>query len=137
MSRIPFRERLARFMSGRRGFDELCKLLTVIYFIIVLINIFINHIALYIIGLILFGYTVFRAMSRNIERREAENRVYLGIVRSIKNFFVLGWAKFRDRKTHIYRRCPKCKNALRLPKKSGEHTVRCPVCDERFDVKIK
>lgn len=137
MSRIPFRERLAQFMAERRGFDELCKFLSVIYFVIVLINIFVNHIALYIIALVLFGYTVFRAMSRNIEKREAENKFYLGVIRGIKNFFVLGWAKFRDRKTHVYRRCPKCKNALRLPKKSGEHAVKCPVCENRFEVTIK
>ena len=137
MSRIPFRERLARFMAGRRGFDELSKFLSVIYFIIVIVNIFLNNLLLYIVGIAIFVYTVFRAMSRNIEGRERENNIYLGIVRGIKNFFVLTYAKIRDRKTHVYKRCPKCKNALRLPKRSGEHTVKCPVCENRFEVKIK
>lgn len=45
--------------------------------------------------------------------------------------------RIRDRKTHVYRTCPVCKNFLRLPRVSGEHGVNCPACHGHFTVKIK
>ena len=45
--------------------------------------------------------------------------------------------RIRDRKTHVYRRCPVCKNVLRLPREVGDHGVNCPVCHGHFSVKIK
>ncbi len=44
--------------------------------------------------------------------------------------------KKRYRKTHVFIKCPECKNNLRLPKVKGKHTVRCPVCNASFFVKI-
>ena len=37
----------------------------------------------------------------------------------------------------MYKKCPKCKQKIRLPLKKGEHTVKCPKCGNRFDVKCK
>lgn len=45
--------------------------------------------------------------------------------------------RIRDRKTHVYRTCPVCKNVLRLPRVMGEHGVNCPACRGHFTVKIK
>ena len=45
--------------------------------------------------------------------------------------------RIRDRKTHVYRTCPVCKSALRLPRTSGEHGVNCPACHGHFMVRIK
>lgn len=39
-------------------------------------------------------------------------------------------------KDHVYRTCPECKANIRLPKKKGAHSVRCPRCSTLFDVKI-
>ena len=36
----------------------------------------------------------------------------------------------------LYRRCPGCRVTLRLPKRKGKHTVVCPKCGRRFEVKI-
>ena len=35
----------------------------------------------------------------------------------------------------MYKKCPKCKQKLRLPLKKGIHTVKCPNCKEKFEVK--
>ncbi|MBR5515382.1 MAG: hypothetical protein IKU52_04190 [Clostridia bacterium] len=53
----------------------------------------------------------------------------------INGFLKLSKNKFRDRKTHVYRQCPCCKANLRLPKAKGIHTVKCPRCFARFEVK--
>ena len=42
--------------------------------------------------------------------------------------------KYKDRNTHMYKKCPKCKQKIRLPLKKGKHTVKCPNCGNRFDV---
>ncbi len=39
-------------------------------------------------------------------------------------------------KDHVYRICPACRANIRLPKKKGAHSVRCPRCSTLFDVKI-
>lgn len=45
-------------------------------------------------------------------------------------------AKLPKDKDHVYRICPACRANIRLPKKKGAHSVRCPRCGTLFDVKI-
>lgn len=45
-------------------------------------------------------------------------------------------SKLPKDKDHVYRICPSCKANIRLPKKKGTHTVRCPRCGVLFEVKI-
>ena len=45
--------------------------------------------------------------------------------------------RIRDRKTHVFRRCPVCKKLLRLPRTEGEHGVNCPSCRAHFSLKTK
>lgn len=44
--------------------------------------------------------------------------------------------KLKTDKDHCFRICPECKANIRLPKKKGKHTVVCPRCRCRFEVKI-
>lgn len=132
-----FRERLARFMSGRYGQDELGKFLLWLWIGLVIANLFLE---LWVISLIELGvciWSIFRIMSRNIYKRQAENRFYIKAIGKISAPFKMLKNKWRDRDTHVYKKCPSCKSTLRLPRVSGDHTVRCPRCSERFDVKIK
>ena len=45
-------------------------------------------------------------------------------------------AKLKTDRDHCFRICPECMVNLRLPKKKGKHTVVCPRCKHRFEVKI-
>lgn len=45
-------------------------------------------------------------------------------------------AKLKTDRDHCFRICPECMANLRLPKKKGKHTVVCPRCKHRFEVKI-
>ena len=40
-------------------------------------------------------------------------------------------------KKKVFAYCPKCKQKIRLPLKKGTHTVKCPNCNNRFEVKCK
>lgn len=131
-----FKHKLAGFFYGRYGNDTLNKVLTVIYVIwlitFTIVDIFVNSIVFSIVGwcitLYFFIWVMFRTMSRNIYARRRENEKFCG-------FFKLKRNKFRDRKTHVYRKCKSCKAVLRLPKAKGKHFVVCPKCKNRFEVK--
>ena len=70
-------------------------------------------------------------------KRSKENKKYLEIVGKIRGYFDYQKKKYKDRNTHMYKKCPKCRQKLRLPLKKGIHTVKCPSCKEKFEVKCR
>ncbi|MBE6549707.1 MAG: hypothetical protein E7670_04680 [Ruminococcaceae bacterium] len=130
-----FKNKLYRFMYGRYGSDTLNKVLIIIYTVVVVVStvlsLFIDSVwfsfAYFAISITLIYVIFFRMFSRNIQKRRRENDKFCG-------FFKLRRNKFRDRKTHVYKKCPHCKAVLRLPKAKGKHTVICPRCKNRFNV---
>ena len=133
---MRLKERLARFMSGRYGGDLLNSFILIVVAVLMVVNIFVNSIIMYACYMALWIWSLFRMMSRNIYKRRTENEKFLKLFNPIKNKCRLMKNKRRDRKTHVYKKCPKCRSVLRLPKQKGKHTVRCPKCSERFDIKI-
>ena len=122
-------------MYGRYGSDTLNKILIIVYAVIVVaytvLSLFIDSVWFsffyFVFSITLIYIIFFRMMSRNIQKRRRENDRFCG-------FFKLRRNKFRDRKTHVYKKCPHCKAVLRLPKAKGKHTVICPRCKNRFSV---
>ena len=146
-SNKPFSERVAEFMYGRNGVDEFYRFLFWIIIILTLVNIYFKHWVVSVTELLLLSYMIFRVLSRNIYRRQKENKIYLDCVGKIKGIYRriskaisskidLAKSKWRDRATHVYKKCPRCKNTLRLPKNKGKHIAACPCCNNRFDVNI-
>ena len=76
------------------------------------------------------GRVITQAMQKEIAR------LLISIQGQADSQTLLQKSKHRDRKTHVFRKCPACKSVLRLPRQKGKHTVRCPRCQHRFDVKI-
>ncbi len=137
-----FKNKLQRFFYGRYGGDTLNNVLLGVYLFIVIAyfigSLFIPPEALrtklalslcyYLLTISLFILIFYRMLSRNVIKRRRENERFCGFFRLRKN-------KFRDRKTHVYRKCPQCRAVLRLPRAKGKHTVVCPRCKHRFEVK--
>ena len=134
--RPSFRERVFRFMMGRYGVDTLYYFLLGICVVLIVVNLFIRSYIISSIESLVFFYSVFRVLSRNVYKRQRENEKFLKVFGKFKKFINLQKCKKRDKKTHIYKKCPACKNNLRLPREKGKHTVVCPCCKNRFDVKI-
>lgn len=143
----PFKERVAEFMYGRNGIDDLYHFLFWIIIILTLINLYFKSWVVSSIEALLLAYVVFRVLSRNVYRRQKENQIYLKLLGKVRAIYRKAAKiisakidilknKWRDRKTHVYRKCPQCKNTLRLPKLKGKHTAACPCCGTRFDVNI-
>lgn len=71
------KEKLARFMSGRYGVDQLSRLYLGIALILLVVSIF-SHLGIfYIAGIVLLVYTYYRMFSKNISRMYAQNQKYL------------------------------------------------------------
>ena len=133
---MNFRSRMASFLQGRYGIDQLYYGLLGLYIVLILLRIFIHTPILPWVGLVVLILTVLRTMSKNFAARRRENEVFLKVWRPVKNWFVLCRDRIRDRKTYRYRRCRHCRAILRLPVKKGKHTARCPKCGKTTDVHI-
>lgn len=130
-----FISKLYKFMNGRYGIDELFYFLIMLSFILLIIKLFVNSIIINIIETIIFIMAIYRFLSKKKIKRSIENNIYLNIKDKIINYFKFVKRKYDDRNTHIYKKCPKCKQKIRLPLKKGKHTVKCPNCKETFSVR--
>lgn len=136
MNKRSFYERIARFMYGRNGSDDICRGILILCTVLIVVNLFFRSFIISAIELALIAYATFRMLSKNVVKRRQENQKYKSFENKIKQYFLQLKNRFRDRKTHVYRKCPACKSTLRLPKVKGSHSVNCPRCKKSFNVKI-
>ena len=80
------------------------------------------------------GITVTDVTKLRADLRNA-NAEYKVIKNKIIKYYQYQKKRYQDHNTHIYRKCPKCKQKIRLPLKKGKHTVKCPNCQHHFIVK--
>lgn len=131
-----FRTKFIRFMYGRYGVDQLYYALFAVWGVTAIINCFSGSVVLSILGTVAAVWMIWRSMSRNIQKRRAENAKFLILWNPVKSWLILQCDRIRDRKTARYRRCTHCRAIVKLPVKKGKHTVVCPRCKGRFEVRI-
>lgn len=112
-----FKDKLVNFFRERYGIDELYKFLLTMFIIIWFLNIFIRSTILYWLNLLICFFIIYRMFSKNVYKRQKENIKFIKIKNKLKGKIKLSKRKWKDRKTHIYRKCPNCKAEIRLPKK--------------------
>ena len=130
------KNKLAQFMYGRYGTDQLYIALIGAYFVLIVANTFISSTVINIFMSAVLVYTMFRALSRNVYKRRMENEKFMKIWRPIKAQGSLMIRRVKEIKTHRFRKCPHCKKVLRLPRMRGKHTVKCPCCNVEFELRI-
>lgn len=125
---------LSRVMAGRYGTDQLNNTLIFTYLALYLISLFTGWDVLYWIALVLLFITLFRCLSRQLDRRRAENARFLQLVRPLQRKLKNLRARAKD-KDHRYFKCPNCKQQMRVPRGKGRITVHCRSCGATFEEK--
>ena len=124
-----------RFMQGRNGVDNIGYHALWGGLMLILLDNFLGTGLIGLLGSALYFYSFFRMLSRNVEKRRAENQRYVQFTanwkKEVKQFFL----RLKGTKEYKYFRCPSCKNRLRLRRGCGEKHITCPVCKHQFDQK--
>ncbi len=118
--------RIRRLMEGRNGSDQLG--LTVL--VVSLILSFVPYTGL--LSLAGLGYCVFRIMSRDTARRQAENQAFLDRTADVRRRFGQWTTRLKNRKEYKYHRCTKCHTLIRLKRGQGERHLKCPRCGQEY-----
>ena len=136
------KERLRKFMEGRYGADELNRFLTVCGWVLLLIGFVLSGIdskVALIVGSVLVTlswaaliYSLFRTFSKRTQERASENYKYFVCKNKVLGWFRRRKARWQDRKTHRYFRCPQCRATVRVPKGKGKIRITCPKCRHQF-----
>ncbi len=127
--------RFRALLAGRNGIDQLNIALLVLALALNFAGRFTGLLIFRLLASITLVYTVFRAASRNLAQRRAENYRFIR--------FPDYWRQLqrdrRDRKLQLreYRffTCPDCRNKLRVPRGKGKVQITCPRCGQRFSGK--
>ena len=129
LSKLKYR--LARFMYGRNGTDQLNMALLLLYLVLVLLQGALVgatrsagvDLVFSAVTLVLAVWIIFRILSRNVEKRRAENARFLRLGRPLLGRL----ARARDRQ-HRYFTCPRCRTVCRVPRGKGTIRITCPKC---------
>lgn len=122
------KEKLRRFMIGRRGADELSFALLIGGVVMMLLTALTGFMLFDLIGWIFYVWCLFRMFSRNLTKRYEENMKYLALKQSAAQ----AWTRLKNIRKYKYFKCPECQSLLRLPRKVGEVTVTCGKCHHSF-----
>lgn len=123
-----FKYRMAQWMMGRYGIDELTQALMLLGCGFVLVNFFVHSGILSTLALLLMALGIFRCYSRNIAARTRELAKYQELMVKPKAWWRLINKKWVNRKTTIYFKCKGCGAVLNVPKGKGKILVTCPKC---------
>lgn len=124
--------RLREFMYGRYGFDQLSRALVVVSLLLSVFTIFIKASWLTLLLYIPLIYVFYRMMSKDIQRRTKENMAYCRMADSMKKRLTNLKQSLVGTKTHVYYKCQKCKQTIRVPRGKGKICITCPKCKTEF-----
>ena len=129
------REKLARFMIGRNGSDQLTRFISIVVCVALVLSLFMDtdaQLAIWFIAIIAAIYVYFRVFSRNVAKRRAENAKYMRKTYSIRMWFRSLGERWRQRREYKFFRCPGCGTLLRVPKGKGKIKIVCRKCGNSF-----
>ena len=132
------KEKLARFMIGRNGNDQLNLFLLAVDLVLLIAASLVKGAGgklLYLLVFALLGYAYFRMFSRNSEKRMAENRKYIELTSGWKTKIRQFSKRMKNRRDYRYFKCPNCKVLLRMKRGSGEKDITCVRCGFQFKQK--
>ena len=135
---MRFREKLARFMYGRRGMDDFSRFLLIAVLVLIVLSWVTTGFLRSLLGALELAGLVFcyvRVFSRDVYKRQRENAWYLKQRTAVLNWFRSLKDRWQQRKEYRFFRCPSCHALLRVPKNKGKLLLTCRKCGNRFERK--
>ncbi len=132
------KERIARFMAGRNGNDQLNLFLLVVDVILLLLaGIFSSSAGRFIYPFVflLLIYIYFRMFSRNVYKRREENGKFIRQKLKVAGFIHMRHERWIQRHDYKFFTCPSCKTTLRVPRGHGRIKIVCRKCGTSFEGK--
>ncbi len=132
------RERIARFMAGRNGNDQLNIFLLVTDVLLFVLSRVVRGAVgsgFFALALVLLVIIYVRMLSRNLVRRREENGKYLRLRYKLGGRLRLYRERWVQRKDYKFFVCPSCHTTLRVPRGRGKIRIVCRKCGVAFDGK--
>lgn len=123
-----------RFFAGRYGIDHLGKAMLCAYLVFYLISLLTSWNFFLLLSTLLAFLTLYRMLSRNIQKRHAENQWFLQKTAPLWRWYRTHKMIHSD-KDHCYFKCPSCGQRLRVPKGNGKIKITCRSCGASFEAK--
>jgi len=121
-------------MYGRYGGDQLSWFLLAVYVVLTLLAGLPHMGILSWLAMVVLLWGFYRTMSRQYDRRRAENARFLAAAGPAIRWYKMRRTIHRD-KEHRYFKCPNCGQYLRVPRGKGKITVNCRNCGVSFEEK--
>lgn len=128
------KQKLAQFLMGRYGNDDLNRFLFVLEIIIFVISLFKSNVVILLVFYLIIFLYMYRSLSRNIVARSLENQKFVRVKSKVTHNLKAIKMNFQE-KSHKHFVCPKCSQIVRVPKGKGMITIKCPSCHTSFDKK--
>lgn len=135
MARGDWQRRLAEWLRGRQGPDDLAVFCTNLAVVIVVVNLFAGLWPLGWVALALIAYAMFRIQSRNLGRRARENEAFLKALGPVRPWVQNPRAAWGELRRYKHARCTSCRQKVRVPRGKGRLRVTCPKCGTKFEVR--
>jgi len=132
------REKMARFMAGRRRGGELQRFVAVSGCVLILVGYFVGGVVsllLYFVSLAGLVWSYYRMFSRNFDKRRQENARYLRFKQRMNSDVRLNKERWSQRRDYKFFTCPACHTTLRVPKGKGKINIVCRKCGNSFQGK--
>ena len=135
MANQSFSERVAGWMRGRYGSDELGNVSLGLAFVLIIIDLFARTRWLSGLALVPIAYSCWRMASTNIRARRHENHAFLRALGPAATWVARPAASFAELRSYKHLTCPSCQQRMRVPRGKGKMRVTCPSCHCKFDAR--
>jgi hypothetical protein len=125
-------------MSGRYGSDDMFKFTNAAALAALVLSMLIPGVLkslLFFAALALMALSYYRAFSKNLSARRAENARFLRQKNKLRDWGKLRRDMWAQRREYMFFKCPSCKAMLRVPKGKGKIRVVCKKCGSAFEKK--
>lgn len=135
MASGDWQRKLAEWLRGRQGPDDLAVFSVNLAIVIVLVNVFARTGWLGWVALVLVAYSMFRIQSKNLGARARENAAFLKALGPVRPWIQNPRAAWSELRAYKHVRCASCKQRVRVPRGKGKLRVTCPRCKSKFEVR--